>query len=887
MNTSTRQHNPPPNAGERTGDEEKKQHLEKWAKVRGCKTLLGKWRTFKDNHDQDFNPTEAHVSRHGVSAVGLLSVLNEEHFTRLSQTWNALYNHWVKPEAFQQLFRTLFAYTELFNSDGMFVGGPGSAQAALPPREKVGMTDLDYYIKELFVVVDVEKHGMVTWEDFVNFLISSVMVDADTNKRLSDSSYVLENTIVVGSSRKAEFTSMKLYPNWNKLAAIAKKQVAVIDCADLSMQHPAKLLDHDANVLATAYNNVTKHFVTACSDFKIRVWSSASSMSVVKEFHLPVSAKSLGFSSTGNTMYVGDREGYFHAIDFEGFMQARQHALQPLTNQQVFVKYQQKIHSNTITDLISLPNHNVVTVGLDGKVQLINPSRNFLVTPFGSKVKHAHGVFSVQHAESYHFLITTGLENYALIWVDNMPNIPSFKLSDPTSPHAAPLCGVCVIPNTPHIMTIDTIGVTKVFDIRSSQMLDSFNMKCLVGQSEQDLRVHCCVHTGSRNRQLVYGAKGLYVFEHESKSSDIPRMAHSPDQQLYACSHLPSEETFVSVSSKEIRLWRQNSGIVEKTYTPATQTHITAALVDIRNPPKVVLGHADGKVTVANAITGHAIRSYQRHTSAVVRIALDTVNNRIATAGQGGMMFLWHDLDPPRTMKCVPKAKKVIYSTFEDEVQVSQNPLAAFGNLLMKKKEGEMSDAAMAAANKMKATLAATLTAKTFANAPKNATDLTFSSQKQKRQMPLAPTKGSDPLAKVTLPGEVTSISFSNPSAKMLVTIPGRTAFVYVITEEKGIARVANELLHLNDTELTWGDLHTDDYCFTSDTAGIVHFWCLKFPKGICLSRWYTCDPPRAPSRFKNSMSRCAREGGRYQNTQHTGHTRVRRSESVIRRRTS
>eukprot|EP01061_Rhynchopus_euleeides_P016441 TRINITY_DN27719_c0_g1_i1.p1 TRINITY_DN27719_c0_g1~~TRINITY_DN27719_c0_g1_i1.p1 ORF type:complete len:870 (+),score=303.95 TRINITY_DN27719_c0_g1_i1:186-2795(+) len=820
-----------------------------WAKVRGCKDILGTWRRYKEAHDQDFNPRESYVSRHGVNAASLLSVLTDEHFARLSNMWTNVYGGCAKPEDFLQLFRTVFMHTNIFDEDGMFIGPEGATR--LRQNNRRGLSDVENYIKELFVAVDVDKHGMVTWEDFVNYLIANIMCDSGAGpkaptKKLSDSTYMLDNTIVIGTTRKAEFTALRFYPTWNKVVATGKKQVAVIDCVDLSLPDPAKLYEHDAAVLATAYNSTTKHLVTASSDFKINAWSTGVSPIIVKDYNMPVSAKSLAFDTTGTVLYVGDRAGMFHVIDYEKLMTAKPSSL----HQNALILHQNKFHSNSVSDMIVLPNNNVVTVGLDSRVQLVNPARNYLVTAFDAGVLHKHGVFSVQHAEAYHFLVTTGLEPFALIWVDNMPNIPSFKLSDPTSPHAAPLCGACAIPGTPNVITVDTLGVTKVFDIRSSQMIESFHMKSLVGQSEQDLQVNCVLHTGNRNRQLIYGSKGLYVFEHESKSSEVPRMAHTPDQPLVHCRFLPNEGVFATVSSKEMRLWSSASGNAERTFTGITPTSVTSAVVDPRSTPKALLGHADGKVTVVNAFTGNPIRTYHKHNSPVVRVALDSTRDLIGTASQGGLFCLWSDLDPSLVLRSImPKAKKALFSTFNDEVQATQNPLTAFGKLWSKKKEGEQSDAALAAANKMKRTLAARTAASAYREASSETMPLNPSKGKP-RASNQGSKSGHEPIAKLSVSGEIRVIDFCKQQPRLLLVLANRVALVYDIVYGEGISlRLAHKIGHPPSTELSSGQFHSESFVFTTDLSGLVHFWCLDFSKAVCLGRWYVTQPPRVPPR--------------------------------------
>ena len=840
----------PPKKGERKGD---------WAKVKSAKSIFACYQRFRQSKDQEFNPAEAYVRKYGVSAAGLLSVLDEEHFMRLNETWLALYDGQANPSDFLQLLRVLFSHMKLFDSDGYYSGGraPGRNRGS-------GMNDMDYYIKELFVAIDVHKRGVVTWGNFVNFLIYGIIGTSEAHAfsgnqrdshRRNESTYVLDNRISVGTSRKADFTHMKYYPSWNKVVAVSKKKAVVFDCAELKGKVTPRVYDHDATVLATAYSTSHKAFVTACSDFKLRVYGVGASQAVVKDYTLPVSATSLAFNKSGSMLYLGDRTGEFSALDFEKLMAPKPSVLAGHTvTQPSQMVHQDRFHTNTISDMLVLPNHNVVTVGLDSKVHLINPLRNYFTTPYESRVRHRHGVFSVHHSDVYHFLVTTGLEPYALIWVDNMPNIPSFKLSDPTSPHAAPLCGACCVPNTQQVFTIDTLGVTKLFDIRTCQLVDSFNMKSMLAQSEQDLPVFSVLHTGNWNRQLVYGSKGLLVFEHDSKSSEVPKMAHPPDHTLADCAYIAMDALFVSATTKELRVWNARNGHCTKTIPLAAATLLTSPIthvtIDPRKAGKVLVGHSNGCLTVVNAVTGKLIRSYTRHNTAIVTTALDRNRDFIATASQGGCVYLWMDMDPCALASVLPKGKKALFSTFEDEVRASQNPMSQMSALWAKKREGERSDAAVAAADKMKLMLAAAQTRRVFSQGSQGEAQEEVGEQKTsdaKKTRRLTHNPDVEPVARLQLTAEVRHLCFCAEEPYLLVVLASKDAFVYAILFEERIQfKLHSQLTHPPRTELSCGDfLDTSALVATADMCGVVHIWCLKYSKAVCVCRWYCSSPPR------------------------------------------
>ena len=514
----------------------------------GGKELLGTWGRYLKSQKEDFNPTPEHISRYGVSAVSLLGILTEERFIELKHLWcDHCKGTIADPVDFLQLFRVLLIKLGHFDNQGRYLKG------GTPVEATTRLSNLNYYVKELFVAIDVNRDQLVSWDDFVNFVIVDIMSETTSQKsrnfkhasKLNANSYTRVGAIF-NQGVEEPVSKMKFYPAWNKVVSLSRKKAFILDCLDLT-EASTQTIELDSIITAAEFVSGPggKSLLTASADLKLRSWN-INSLSVQRDMIFPASLRAIRFCKQSGALYVGDRRGYFSVINHEQFMSGKGNP----------THYNTRAHSSTITDMVVLPNDIVVTVGLDSKVQSIDPFRNFSLCQYDKKSGHRHGVYSILHVENYRFLVTAGCETHALVWVDSMPLIPSFKLRDPNSPHTSPLAGVTSIPSTPHIVSVDTSGVTKIYDVRTFRMLESFNVL-----SCEDIQVASIAHTGNRNRQLVYGSKQIHVFEHESKSSDIPRMAHSPDQVLVGCSYLSNGGLVITASSKEVRTWNADSGM--------------------------------------------------------------------------------------------------------------------------------------------------------------------------------------------------------------------------------------------------------------------------------------------------------------------------------------
>ena len=75
---------------------------------------------------------------------------------------------------------------------------------------------------------------------------------------------------------------------------------------------------------------------------------------------------------------------------------------------------------------------------------------------------HQKGVRALTYSNTYRFLVSAGFDYDAFVWNPYVEHL-ILRLHG----HNSSLCGVEVIPDTPQIITADTSGVFKVWDMRN------------------------------------------------------------------------------------------------------------------------------------------------------------------------------------------------------------------------------------------------------------------------------------------------------------------------------------------------------------------------------------------------------------------------------------
>eukprot|EP01062_Namystynia_karyoxenos_P024477 TRINITY_DN19549_c0_g1_i1.p1 TRINITY_DN19549_c0_g1~~TRINITY_DN19549_c0_g1_i1.p1 ORF type:complete len:1593 (+),score=406.59 TRINITY_DN19549_c0_g1_i1:160-4938(+) len=821
----------------------------------------------------------AAIAKHGVTPSSLLHVLTNETFDDLREVWHSLHGPAVDPEHFGQLMRPLLIESEYFNADGSIKNrdddgdcDEGSGASNLSP--------LDNYIKELFLAVDKSRTGVATWDAFVNFLIDETLGDTFARRagRQQQQTYQYRGAAFGTSSEDVGTAHSALYyfEGWNKLVGIVRRRVRVCECAHLATNpQVVKTLEHPAWVLCAEYApnaaNGPNVLFTSCADLKVRVWLAATGhhlpvLSQLRTLTLPQSVQAMKYDASSGHLIAGDREGCLMMLDLERSQSG--HGLQQKQDTPFDIAFKTQAHEPhcALTAITLLPDDHIVTAGLDGRVLNHSPERGMACSAYDTKSGHKKGVLHMAVVPQFRFIITGGFEPHALCWIDNTPSIPAFRLEDINNPHSESLAGLVTVPGTPLVGTVDTTGSTKIFDVRTFQVVEQFNVRHHAPFTHVPISAVC--YTGSRNRQLVYGARQLFIFEHDSKSSDVPLLAHSWNHPLFFCQYLPGHcRQFCSVAAGQIRLWSTDTGLPTATYAVEGKGEITAADVDARPPGKVVLGHSCGAVTARSAVDGSLVREYRWHGSAITAVTVCTSSDLIATAAADGAAALWTDVDTPLYQRItagtlvplVLKRKGIVSIT--DEVRLRQLPGESLMDFWSNKKTGDQSRAVVA---RIRNNIEGRKVAAEY--------------RRRDDQRKGADAGGTSPSAERPAGGRpqewsaATELVVRNPVGRLQLNAPGRCLcfhkadWLLVVAERKTAyvhelgsgpqtwgARgppLRHRLRHSPGSELLCGAFleaegHERPLVIVGEASGMVHIWSIVLSVPVCITRWYNTPKPR------------------------------------------
>jgi WD40 repeat protein len=213
---------------------------------------------------------------------------------------------------------------------------------------------------------------------------------------------------------------------------------------------------------------------------------------------------------------------------------------------------------------------------------------------------HSKGVRSLAYSTDYRFLVSAGFDYDAMVWNPYVENL-ILRLHG----HAAPLCNVEIIPNSPQIITADVSGVFKIWDARNFACMQTFICDGTAagtakGRDVTILNHFAYVPTVGR---LVGGGRHLHMFDYES----VEHPDLTDDEPVSYALYNSTLLSFLTVAGCSITIWDARTGMLLKRFSDIARTEITSVCLDDRER-KFVVGDQSGHIQVHDFWNGNLIK---------------------------------------------------------------------------------------------------------------------------------------------------------------------------------------------------------------------------------------------------------------------------------------
>jgi WD40 repeat protein len=503
--------------------------------------------------------------------------------------------------------------------------------------DEVTRTDLLLNLRELFDEIDINGDQLMEWTEFTAFisekagLTNAIGLDAITEYR----DIVRDPSVRRVKKRAKPFQDCYYVQPLDAVACI-DGNVPVVFMYSAENGNPiAELKSADVTGMPTAMEYIGKPVVrrfdtagrlaVACADSSIVSWTLDHKSKKYKQFGVhsawptPHPQMCLKWNDRHNLLFSGSVAGTVHAWDCE-----ERDEVTCLIG-----------HTDMVLDLCSLDTiESIASCSLDTTISIwdvLTGSRRQLLQG------HRMGVTSMAYHEQRRLLISSGFDHEAMVWSPFTPTV-LYKLKG----HTSPLVGVNVVPNSNQVVTADTEGLCKIWDVRTFQCVQSYNMD----------------GGGNPNGEGGFAANGGAAEENDFQFTD--------HQKLYAfttCHHRPrhlserSTDRLVGVSLRlnffeqrpvnvdtggaddlpvrcslynnvlcsvltahgdSIKIWSTLTGSLSRTFAHITKngSDITAICMDNRRR-KFIIGDHLGDIQVHNYQSGAFMKSFDPHLSQV------------------------------------------------------------------------------------------------------------------------------------------------------------------------------------------------------------------------------------------------------------------------------
>ena len=163
---------------------------------------------------------------------------------------------------------------------------------------------------------------------------------------------------------------------------------------------------------------------------------------------------------------------------------------------------------------------------------------------------HPQGATLLALNTSFQQLFSVGFEQVITSRAMLMPRMKPFKLYDSGRPHRGRITHLAVVPDTPQLISSDSYGLTKVWDVRTNQCVQSIAPKdeLDITPPEQCSATSLCVV--GRNRRLVVNGRhtAIYCYEGAADPSLVDECLRGAVQQR--------DHTFLTVHGGSVQLGR-------------------------------------------------------------------------------------------------------------------------------------------------------------------------------------------------------------------------------------------------------------------------------------------------------------------------------------------
>ena len=505
---------------------------------------------------------------------------------------------------------------------------PLEFEAVMHDACRMANIQTDFRLLELFNEVDVNGDGTMSWDEFTMFLISCsdpTVPKAAIGTSLDDgmvTRYALAHHAPLDVPRSV--TQMQFFPRLNRLLRRSRTErsgtrIKLCNNNDGLTEIAEIALPDEVGGLCCEYvppvfgRVASSSIAVACNDCTLRFYDAGKSvlgnpsdrieaidlhtthpaqpLKAIRTTKLLESQTVIRWSNSFERMILGSRTGVVSVLDVDS----------------PTVFSHEKIHALLVADMF-VSDDLLFTASVDpvNAVKCIDLQRS--VVKYAIR-DHVQGATLLGVNSRTQQLFSVGFDTVVLAHAIAMPKVRPFKLIDLTRPHRGRINCLEVIEGTPQVITADTEGLIKVWDIRMNHCVQNISPRQEEVVCEGFVHGITAMAFLASTRRLVACGREMCLYNYDAATNP-----HLADDRPAGCVlYNTATHTLLTIHDRTAKLWEASTGMLRSWFKDLFPHEVTATCFVLPHERSFVVGTFHGDLFVYAYVLGTPQRKLRPH----------------------------------------------------------------------------------------------------------------------------------------------------------------------------------------------------------------------------------------------------------------------------------
>ena len=451
-------------------------------------------------------------------------------------------------------------------------------------------------LMDIFHRIDVHNTSKVNFDMFSSYMIEQEVM-AEMNK---ERTLLYRASAVVDESRHDNYIDKLFYfPSYDKVGVMEQNMKTLkIYNAD-SIKYEKTFLVQGGITLGAEYIEEFHVLVLTSSDKSMMIYNAGSDK-LLRKIRIPDSQLTLVWSHHFQILFTAGMEGKIYGWVMDEILNPDR-KLEEIPYLEVLAKGMPWKDSDTcIFHMVELTGmQQIATACSDKVIRVWDIKWENNISPRKTLSGHIKAVRFLAYSYSFNLLISCGFEFEALVWNPYVTE-PICRLKG----HEAPMTGVECPEVNPTIITADSKGIIKVWNIRDYSLIQTFYVPNVLKLKS--------IKSIPKHRRLVTASRKLQIFEYEK--SFIPEL--SDDNPIFCARYSPSQLQIFIAGQRSIKVWNAITGRPIRMISDIFTSEITSIILD-ETERKIIIGDHSGRVLMVDSLSGIVLKEFKNHSDEV------------------------------------------------------------------------------------------------------------------------------------------------------------------------------------------------------------------------------------------------------------------------------